>query len=248
MIRPERELMDILYIVIPAYNEEENIAAVLNDWYPVIEKHNGGGISRLVVVDDGSRDSTPEILDREAAVRPYLTVLHKENGGHGKAIRFGYDYAIEHGADYVFQTDSDGQTIPSEFEPFWRQRKRFDMVIGQRSLREDGASRVMVTRVLRLVLLAVFKKWIPDANTPFRLMKAGKLKDSLHYIDKDESLTNVCVSAVFAKKGWKVLYRQITFRARQGGINSIDLRKISRIGRDSISRFSKLDRKLDQAL
>ena len=49
--------MDKLYIVIPAYNEQDNIEQVINDWYPVIEKHNGNGQSRLIVIDDGSKDS-----------------------------------------------------------------------------------------------------------------------------------------------------------------------------------------------
>ena len=47
--------MDKLFIVIPAYNEEENIRQVVEDWYPVVEKHNGGGESRLVIIDDGSK-------------------------------------------------------------------------------------------------------------------------------------------------------------------------------------------------
>ena len=48
--------MEKLYIVIPAYNEEENIEQVVRDWYPVVE--GIGGESRLVVIDDGSKDST----------------------------------------------------------------------------------------------------------------------------------------------------------------------------------------------
>ena len=50
--------MQSLYIVIPAYNEEENIEQVLEGWYPIVEKHRGNGCSRLVVIDDGSRDRT----------------------------------------------------------------------------------------------------------------------------------------------------------------------------------------------
>ena len=50
--------MDTLYIVIPAYNEEENIRQVINGWYPIIEKYNGNDKSKLVVIDDGSKDKT----------------------------------------------------------------------------------------------------------------------------------------------------------------------------------------------
>ena len=237
-------MKDVLYIVIPAYNEEETIRSVISDWYPIIEKHNGDGRSRLVVVDDGSRDATPGILDEEADRREMMEVIHKANGGHGQAILTGYRYAIENGADFVFQTDSDGQTIPGEFEPFWRQRNRFDMVIGHRSARQDGISRIFVTRALRITLLFIFRTWIKDANTPFRLMKADVLKESLDYLEEGETLTNVMISAVFARRKKRVLYRQITFRPRQGGTNSIDFKKISKIGLDALERFRRLDREL----
>ena len=55
-------LMDKLYIVIPAYNEEENIENVVNDWYPVVTAHDGNGESRLLIINDGSKDSTYEKL------------------------------------------------------------------------------------------------------------------------------------------------------------------------------------------
>ena len=54
--------MNTLYIVIPAYNEAENITACVEDWYAIVERYGGEG-SRLVVIDDGSRDDTwKEIL------------------------------------------------------------------------------------------------------------------------------------------------------------------------------------------
>ena len=104
-------MSDRLFIIIPAYNEEENIRQVVNYWYPVVEKY--GTDSRLVVIDDGSSDSTFEILSSLSKQMPKLTALTKENGGHGATILYGYRYALEQGADYVFQTDSDGQTLPN---------------------------------------------------------------------------------------------------------------------------------------
>ena len=115
--------MDTLYIVIPAYNESENIKRTIEEWCPVVEKHNGGGASRLVIINDGSRDDTYEIASAECETHPLLTVLTKPNGGHGSTVLYGYRYALENGADYIFQTDSDGQTDPEEFEKFWQIRE-----------------------------------------------------------------------------------------------------------------------------
>ena len=236
--------MDCLYIVIPAYNEEENIRRVLEDWYPVVERHGGGGASRMVVVDDGSRDGTRKILDEFAAEHPLLVPLTKENGGHGAAVLWGYRYAIQNGADYVFQTDSDGQTLPEEFEPFWERRKAYDMVIGSRVKRQDGFSRVLVTRALRMVLRFCFQVRVEDANTPYRLMRADTLAENLELIPEDFSLSNVAVSAIYAKKGIPVKYLPITFRPRQGGVNSINIPKILRIGRQAVKDFRQINRKV----
>ena len=235
---------DVLYIVIPAYNESENIKQLIIDWYPVIEKHNGGGKSRLVVINDGSKDNTYEILCTLAKTRPLLLPVTKENGGHGATVLYGYKYAIEQGADYIFQTDSDGQTLPSEFDAFWKRREKYDMVIGWRRGREDGLSRLFVTKVLKLVVRLCFGVNVRDANTPFRLMKRTTLEKYIDIIPKDYFLTNVIVSVIFARKGCKVCYMPITFRPRQGGVNSINLKKIFGIGKQALKDFKEINKKL----
>ena len=111
--------MESLYIIAPAYNEEDNIEDFVNAWYPVLEAH-GNADSRLVVVNDGSTDKTYEKLCRLTAGRNKLIPLDKPNGGHGSALMHGYRYALENGADLIFQTDSDGQTYTSDFETFWK--------------------------------------------------------------------------------------------------------------------------------
>ncbi|MFQ8688861.1 MAG: glycosyltransferase family 2 protein [Blautia sp.] len=233
--------MDKLYIVMPAYNEEENIEAVVAQWHPVVEKI--GKESRLVVMDDGSKDHTYERLRRLQDRYPQLTAVTKPNEGHGGTVLRAYRYAIERGADYIFQTDSDGQTLPEEFWPLWANRHKGGLQIGQRRNREDGASRVSVTRVLRLVLFAVFKVWVTDANTPFRLMKAAELKEVLEKIPEGFNLSNVIMTVVYEKKK-AVVYYPITFRPRQGGVNSINLRKISRIGWQAVKDFRKIRREI----
>ena len=64
MDKEKEKEMNVLYIIIPAYNEEKNIKNVIVDWYPIVEKYNGNGKSRLVVIDDGSKDKTYEIMKK----------------------------------------------------------------------------------------------------------------------------------------------------------------------------------------
>ena len=234
--------MDTLYIVIPAYNEEENIRQVIDDWYPVVEKHNGDGNSRLIIIDDGSKDHTYDIMKEYAKERPLFNPITKKNAGHGATVLYGYNYALEKNADYIFQTDSDGQTLPGEFEQFWALRKKFDMVIGWRNGRQDGASRIFVTKTLKFVIKLCFGVTVTDANTPFRLMCAKTLKKYIGLIPKDFNLSNVILSVVYVKKGCKVKFIPITFRPRQGGVNSINLRKIWGIGRQALKDFRTINK------
>lgn len=93
-----------------------------------------------------------------------MEVLTKENEGHGATLLFGYRYAMEHGADYIFQTDSDGQTRPEEFPAFWKSRAAYDMIIGYRNKRQDGWMRILVTKVLN---------WLYVSVSVFRCFGAG---------------------------------------------------------------------------
>lgn len=238
--------MDKLYIVIPAYNEEENVCSVINDWYPIVEQIGNG--SKLLIIDDGSKDSTFAIMEREAKTRPHFQPITKPNGGHGATILYGYHYAIKDGADYIFQTDSDGQTLPGEFHDFWKVRKQYDMVIGSRKGREDGFSRVFVTKVLKAVLLLFFGVNVKDANTPFRLMESTTLKKHISLIPKDYNLSNVVISVIYAKKKLKVKSLPITFRPRQGGVNSINMKRIFKIGKQAIKDFIKINQYISKGV
>ncbi len=233
----------MLYIVIPAYNEAETIRQVIRDWYPVVEKF-GDENSRLVIFDDGSRDETFSIMLDEKKNRPLFEPITKLNSGHGATVLAAYHYAIDKNAEFIFQTDSDGQTLPSEFEKFWMLRNDFDMVIGNRNNRQDGLARKIVTLTLRIILRLVFGVNILDANTPFRLMNATTLKNFIGKIPLDYNLSNVLLSVIYAKYNLRVKYLPITFRPRQGGKNSINLRRIISIGWKSLRDFIRLSKEI----
>ncbi|HHU73935.1 MAG TPA: glycosyltransferase family 2 protein [Clostridiales bacterium] len=234
--------MDKLFIIIPAYNEEENIDAVIKDWYPIVEKIGNG--SKLVIIDDGSKDSTYSIMQGYADRLVDFQPITKPNAGHGATLLYGYHYAIKEGADYIFQTDSDGQTLPEEFWDFWKRRENYDMVIGHRKGRQDGFSRIMVTKILKTVLFLSFGVRIADANTPFRLMKAATLSQYIHLIPKNFNLSNVLISVIYAKKKLNVKYLPVTFRPRQGGVNSINMKRIFKIGKQAVKDFREINKTL----
>ena len=235
----------VLYVVIPAYNEATNIRQVIRDWYPIVEKFGGEG-SRLVIFDDGSRDETFSIMLEERKNRPLFEPITKANSGHGATVLAAYKYAIGKNAAFVFQTDSDGQTLPSDFEKFWELRDSFDMIIGNRSDRHDGTFRIFVTAVLRLMLRIIFGVKLVDPNTPFRLMNAATLKKFIGLIPPDYNLSNVLLSVIYAKHKLRIKYLPITFRPRQGGTNSINFRRIVSIGWQALQDFIRLAKKLNR--
>ncbi len=237
--------MPAIYFVLPAYNERDNIEDVVRQWHPVVEKC--GPDSRLVIANDGSKDDTFQILASLQQKYPQLIALDKPNSGHGATVLFLYRYALEQHADFIFQTDSDGQTNPDEFWQMFDNRERYDFQIGYRKGRQDGFSRVFVTKTLRLVVWLLFHVWVTDANTPFRLMKAQRLQAILEQVPKDFFLANVAISAIAVKWNESVKFYPITFRPRQGGVNSINLKRIFRIGWQALGDFRRINKNLGQA-
>ena len=94
--------MDILYIIIPAYNESANIEHVLADWYPVIEKHNGTGASRLVIINDGSQDDTYTPIRK--SMEKHLCSLPLRRKMQDTALQFSEAINIRsQNADFIFR-------------------------------------------------------------------------------------------------------------------------------------------------
>ena len=237
--------MDTIYFVLPAYNEEANIENVIKQWHPVCEKIEAeGNEAKLVIANDGSKDKTFAILQGLQKMYPLLEPLDKPNSGHGATVLYLYRYAMEKGANYIFQTDSDGQTLPEEFWQMWENRDKFDFQIGTRGDRQDGASRVFVTKTLRFVVWLMFHVWVKDANTPFRLLKVEKLKPILDVIPQDYNLANVAVSAIAVRWNYNIGWYPITFRPRQGGVNSINMKRIFMIGWKALADFRTINRNL----
>lgn len=237
--------MSILYVVAPAYNEEKNIEIFVREWYPILM--GGGGVddfSRLVVADSGSDDNTHAILERLKVEFSKLEVISNTGKEHGSKVIALYDYAIEKGADYIFQTDSDGQTEPKEFWQFWQLRDYYDGIFGYRNIRGDGHLRALVEKIVCILLKMYFGISVPDANAPFRLMKCDKVKKYLYSLPKDYNLPNIMMTTYFVYYKEKVEFKTITFKPRQAGKNSVNFKKIFRIGQKALGDFARFRKEM----
>lgn len=226
---------DSIYIVMPAYNEKENIEAVVKAWYLLLEGKAEN--SRLVVADSGSSDSTHSILLELQKQLPQLEILSNTRKLHGPKLIALYKCAIERGVDYIFQTDSDGQTNPAEFSAFWEARHEYDAILGHRAVRGDGKPRAFVETVVCLLLKLYFGVSVPDANAPFRLMKTDIVAKYMDRFQPDYNLPNIMLTTFFAFYKEKLSFRMVSFQPRQGGTNSINIIKIIKIGWKALGDF-----------
>ena len=224
----------------PAYNEEANIEATIRTWYPLLE--GKGESSRLVVADSGSTDGTRDILLKLQNEFPKLEVLKDTLKQHGPKVIALYKYAIDSGADYIFQTDSDGQTDPDEFDKFWQEREKYDGQFGNRTVRGDGRSRAFVEKVVCLLLKIYFKVNIPDANAPFRLMKTSTVSKYISRFTDDYNLPNIMLSTFFTYYKEKVDFKEISFKPRVAGKTSINIKGIFGIGMKALKDFRMFKR------
>ncbi len=227
--------MDSLYVVMPAYNEEANIESVVRQWYPILLGKNEK--SRLIIADAGSTDRTHEILRCLQNQYPQLEILTHSDKQHGPKVIALYRKAIKDHIDYVFQTDSDGQTDPAEFGAFWEERAYYDGIFGNRIIRGDGKSRAFVERVVCMLVKHYFKVRIPDANAPFRLMKVETIAKYIDRMPQDYNIPNIMITTYFVRYHEKHCFKEISFKPRQGGKNSINIRKIVKIGWKALAAF-----------
>ncbi len=153
--------------LIPAYNEETTLAAVLEKTAPFVDS--------MLVVDDGSTDRTGEIALAHGAT----VVSHVINRGLGAAIGTGFAAAMMLKADAVVTLDADGQHDPSEIPLFVEAIKGgADVVIGSRMLGGTGMPwyRRVANRLGNLVTFVLFGALVTDSQSGFRAFTAYAIR------------------------------------------------------------------------
>ena len=184
-----------LAIIIPVFNEQDIIEKVINDWLFIAKKFDGF----IIVINDGSSDNSLKILTKMSKKNNRLIVINKKNSGHGPSIYTGYKIALKKNFKFIFQVDSDDQFFSKDFNKLWQLRKTNSLILGFRKKRYDSFHRLIITRILKILNLIIFRKFIPDVNIPYRLIGGEFLKKNLKFISSKSLAPNILISIKAAK-------------------------------------------------
>jgi len=205
-----------IVVIIPAYNEEATIVAVIDTIRAALPEGD------VVVVDDGSRDDTAALVREHGGAQ--LLVL-PFNLGIGGAMQTGYKYALRNGYDIAVQCDADGQHPAESILDLVARIDdgTADVVIGSRYVAHSDYRPTLIRRVGKSLL----SRWIDlfigggitDTTSGFRAMNRAAIAIVARNYPEDYPEPEVLV--ILHKHGLKVVEIPVRMRARQGGVTSI---------------------------
>lgn len=156
-----------LSLVIPAYNEQENVAALLDRVEGGLKQI--GRSFEVLIVDDGSTDATPKLLAHAMATRPWLRVLHMvKNSGQSAAFDAGFKAAR---GEIIATIDADLQNDPEEIPRLLPMLDGHDMINGWRQKRQDTGMRRMQSRIANRIRNWISQETIQDSACSLKLYK-----------------------------------------------------------------------------
>jgi glycosyltransferase involved in cell wall biosynthesis len=205
-----------LSIVLPAYNEEDNIERAVRTAATVAQGLVGD--YEVVVVDDGSRDGTAHRLAHlQAELGPRLRVVrHPVNEGYGTALRDGFAAAI---GDLIFYTDSDNQFDLSELADFLPLMRDADVAVGYRVDRKDTALRRASSAVFNRLACLAFGLSLWDLNCSFKLFRREVLRSLA--LESDDFFVDTEMMARIQRGGWRCVQRGVRHLPRTAGRSTV---------------------------
>ncbi len=210
------------YIVIPALNESPRIGAVL-------ERAIENGYRNIVVVNDGSQDSTAEIA------RSYGVVVlnHFINLGAGAATQTGIEFALKNGAKVIVTLDGDHQHLPEDIGKLVAalEEQNVDIVIGSRFFGNNPdipISRIIYNKIGNLVTWAFTGLWVSDSQSGMKAFRADFVRHAAITRNGYEFCIEVIKNARRFKASLcetpiKVIYTKETMRKGQGLLTGVKM-------------------------
>ncbi len=169
------KITEKIALLIPVYNEEKNLERVLKGCFPYQLD--------IIVVDDGSRDQTPNIVKRlKKTCYPSLILLqHPKNKGKGAALKTGLQYALNQGYQGVITLDGDAQHDPREIKKFLQmvEKEKPDLIIGDRFQNHQGMPfvRWLTNYTTSRIISWLAGQRVEDVQSGFRYLSSRVIKN-----------------------------------------------------------------------
>jgi dolichol-phosphate mannosyltransferase len=219
------------WLILPTYNEAENIEAIVDAAGAVLARASPAG-HRVLIVDDGSPDGTGQIADRLAAEHDWVAVLHRaEKNGIGPAYLAGFRRALDEGAAFVMEMDSDFSHDPADLARLLAAvHQGADLALGSRYV---PGGRVSDWGLLRRFISeggSTYARWVlglrvRDLTGGFKCFRREVL-EAIHFdgVRSRGYAFQVELTYRAARAGFRIVEVPITFRDRRQGKSKMSWR------------------------
>ncbi|HUU18434.1 MAG TPA: glycosyltransferase family 2 protein [Sedimentisphaerales bacterium] len=222
-------------VFFPCYNEQDNITRVVEQALTVLEKLNAD--FEIIIVNDGSSDSTGQIAGEIAGQKDKVKVVHhRTNLGYGAALQSGFKAATK---ELVFYTDGDGQFDINEMPPLLRLMEQYDIVSCYRLNRQDNLIRKINGWCWTKLVCLLFGMKIRDIDCAFKLYKR-EIFDNIKLVSTG-ALIDAEILARAVSKGYRVTQQGIHHYPRTAGAQTgANLRVILRAFKELLRLRSQI--------
>lgn len=214
-------------IIIPTFNEAENIIKLINE---ILSLEINGTELEILIIDDNSIDGTSSLVKKLGS--PRVKIIDRERKmGLGTAYIRGFKYAIENNYDYVFEMDADFSHDPKSLPNFIKKLDSYDVVIGSRYIQGIAVVNWPLSRLMISIGASIYTRMI--TFLPVKDVTAGYMcyrVSSLKQIDFNKVKSNgysfqIEMKYRMWKKGFKLIEIPIVFIDRRAGVSKMS-RKI----------------------
>jgi dolichol-phosphate mannosyltransferase len=219
------------WLILPTYNEAENVQAIVEASGEVLARAAPEGY-RVLIVDDGSPDGTGELADRLAAQHDWVEVLHRaEKNGIGPAYLAGFRHALDRGAAYVLEMDSDFSHDPADLARLLEAvYGGADLALGSRYVRGGGVTdwgmlRRFISEGGSTYARLVLGLTVRDLTGGFKCFRREVL-EAIHFdgVRSRGYAFQVELTYRAVQAGFRVVEVPIIFRDRQHGTSKMSWR------------------------
>jgi glycosyltransferase involved in cell wall biosynthesis len=207
--------MNDLTIVIPAYNEEQALSFFL----PELMNYCRTAGCKLIIVNDGSKDGTRELLSQYNDEPFFVSLHHKVNRGYGGAIKTGINAAK---TPYVIMIDADGQHRLEDVTAMYHARSKFDadMVVGSRKKHKESLYRKTGKGLIHFIANLLMPIHIQDLNSGMKIYQTSLVRQYMQLCPDNMAFSDI-ITLVFINQRSLVCEHPITVMPRTTGESTI---------------------------